>query len=524
MSLKATVILFSMLLSVAVAQYGSSAPLPPQLHQSHRPPPPLFGGKAPKKQQNRPTFTGSVPIFRPDAGLGPLPVPPLPFGPGPLPLPSGIGPLPLPVGQGPMPAQLATPSYYYASPSMDGFPSPFQPVGQIPSFQSPARPAWQTAPSFNSYGSAQPMNFAPQGIPPPVGPPIYLQQTTSSFGSVPSKFLSPPPPSSFLTPISFGGPANGPVFPSNSPMQPSFQMAQPAQYNPAQSYGTGPSSSMMQLQQGNDPSAFGTIPQREQIQQFAGPSSYAPQSYGFAVQQFSGPDLSSQSFGGNPQQSFVGSQQPVGPPAQTYSSASQQQSFGQAQSPQSFAQVVPQQSFASVEQTQQSFLPSQSFGQQASFEQPLGPSGPSQSYSSQQQSYGTASASFTPVESQQQTFAGPSESQQFVGVTSQSFAPSPVEGFPEMQASGNPSVPIYGVPPPSQQQQQSVPDFQQSNSQDNSTPIRQQQQSSAEFQMPMSYQSAAMVSPPLPESSGPNNSGLTYDASNVMTRYVRVRN
>ena len=442
----------------------------------------------------------------------------IPSGPGPLPLPSGVGPLPLPLpfsaGQGPIPAQSATPSYYYGSQSMDGFPSQFQQVG-LPSFQSP-RP-WQTAPSF-SYGSAQPMNFAPQqGIPPPGAPPIYLQQSTSSFGSVPSKFLSPPPPSSFLTPISFGGPANSPVFPSSA-MQPSFQVAQPAQYNPVQSYGP----SMMQLQQGNDASAFGTTPQTQQI---AGPSSYSPQSYGFAAgQQFSGTDSSSQSFGGNPspQQSFapVGSQQPMGPPIQTYSSASQQQSYGQAPSPQVFAQGVPQQSFSPVE-TQQSFG-------QASFEQTLGPSVSSQSYPSQQQSYGTALSSFSPAEVQQQQQFVPSESQQFVGVTSasQSFAPSsygasnvgpsPVEGFPDMQPTGNP-VPIYGVPPPSSQS-----DFQQSNSQDSSTPIR--QQGSSEFLMPV-YQSAAMASSPLPDStaSGPN-SGSTYDTSSVITRYVRVRN
>ena len=110
---------------------------------------PLFGGKVPKKQQFRPSFTGSVPIFRPDAGL-PLPVP---SGPGPLPLPSGLGPLPLPAGQGPIPMQLASGSYYYGNPSMEGFPSPFQQAG-LPSFQPP-RP-FQTAPSV-SYGTAQPM-------------------------------------------------------------------------------------------------------------------------------------------------------------------------------------------------------------------------------------------------------------------------------------------------------------------------------------------------------------------------------
>ncbi|KAK4004579.1 hypothetical protein OUZ56_006312 [Daphnia magna] len=458
---KQRALLFSMLLSTVVAQYGS-APLPPQLHPVHLPPPPLFGGQTPKKQQHKP-FAPSVPIFKPSAGLGPLPVP---SGLGPLPVSSGLGPLPLPAGQ------MSGPSYSYGSQS-NGLPSSFQQLPQ-PSFQS-QRP-WQPAPSFSSIPAPQ-MSFAPfamqQGVPQSYAvPSIYLQQPTASFGSVPSKFLSPPPPPSFPAPVQFGVLAGNPV------MQPSFPVAQPNQYTQSMpTYGNGPS--MMQMQQNPESFSFGNIPQRELTSNGQSAQSYGPSQFGPSAP------------------SSYGS---VEIPQQFQVSSMSAQSFGPVSSPQSFAIPAPQQSFSPSES-------SQSYS-------------PAQSYQTSQSST-SVEPQFAPIESQQ-TFGPSSSSQSFaVASSAQSYAPSngglsQVEGpsIHDMQ------VPIFGIPPPSQQQGSS--EYQQSQSQVSSNPVR--QESYPEHLLPMLYQSAAALASaqhqPGFEPAGPS-SGSPYDGT-MFTRHVRL--
>ncbi|XP_057372247.1 uncharacterized protein LOC130693139 [Daphnia carinata] len=432
---KQKALLFSMLLSAVVAQYGS-APLPPQLHPVHVPPPALFGGQAHKKQQKPLT---SVPIFKPSMGLGPLPVP------------SGLGPLPLPAGQ----VSMSGPSYSYGSQS-NGLPSSFQQLPQ-PTFQRP----WQPAPSLSS---APQMNFAPfavqQGVPQSYAvPSIYFQQPTASVGSVPSKFLSPPPPPSF--PAQFGVPTGNPVIQSSFP-QP---FAQPNQYVQSMpTYGNAPS--MMQMQQSPESFSFSNIPQRE-----LAPNGPSVQSYGASQFGPSGPSFGS-----------------MKAPQQLQFSSVPSQPFGPASSPQSFTIPAPQQSFSSSESSQ-SYSPAQSSA--------------------------SAEPQFTPVESQQ-TF-GPSSSSQSFDIAS-SYAPlnggpSQVEGpsIHDMQ------VPIFGIPPPSQQQE-----YQQSQSQVSSTPVRQELY--PEHLLPMLHQSAAALASAQYQSgsepAGPS-SGSPYDGS-MFTRHVRV--
>jgi hypothetical protein len=95
-----------------------------------------------------------------------------------------------------------------------------------------------------------------------------------------------------------------------------------------------------------------------------------------------------------------------------------------------------------------------------------------------------------------------------------------VEGFPDMQPSGNP-VPVYGVAPSSQQSGSSSTELQQ-----NLPQIK--QQASADFLLPILYHSTALVSPLTDSTSSGSgsapNSGSTFDTSNLTTRYVRVRN